>query len=332
MEALVADFQFIYREFPWFWWIVVFIFGAIVGSFLNVCIYRIPAGKSVIVPGSRGADGEKIAWYDNIPIFSWFILGGKSRATGKRFSPRYPAVEALTATLFLWSWLAHPPLVAMAGWVLIAFMIAATFIDLDHMIIPDRFSVGGMLTGLVLALFLPSLHGIAPGGLEANFRSFLAALTGALIGSACVYWLATLATLALRKEAMGEGDVKLVGAIGAFCGWQGGVFSLFGGAVLGTIVLVPIMLFQAILNKGDNSGERETGSGSQGGPLTKTPNDPGHDSANTRQESTDEELSLGVAVPFGPMLATAGVLHFLWLHEYVDAYFEEIRAMFLTPW
>ncbi len=321
MEQFWADLEFVYVDFPWFFWILVFVFGAIVGSFLNVCIYRIPAGRSVIYPSSRGADGEPIAWYDNIPILSWFILGGKSRATRKPYSFRYPFVEALTAGLFLWSWLALPPDVAVAGWVLIAFMICATFIDLDHMIIPDRFSVGGMLLGVLLAGLIPAMHGELGIDAAARARSVVSALQGALIGSASVYWLATLASLALRKEAMGEGDVKLVGAIGAFCGWQGGVFALFGGATLGSIVLLPIMLYQAIFKK------KPSGVPSPKPIKDDKPTDRSDIALATEPTEEDEGLGIGMAVPFGPMLAAAGVLYFLWLHQPVDAYFEMIAEL-----
>jgi leader peptidase (prepilin peptidase)/N-methyltransferase len=201
--------------FPWFFPAVAGVFGAMVGSFLNVCIYRIPAGQSIVTPGSHCACGKPIAWYDNIPVLSWFILRGKARCCGRPYSFRYAFVELLTAALFLACWLLFPPAKAVCGMVFVSVLVAATFIDLDHMVIPDVFTIGAGLLGVLLSFILPALHG-QHGGIFVvdSLRSGTAAMQGLLIGSGLVLWIALLAEMALKKEAMGFGDVKFVGMIG----------------------------------------------------------------------------------------------------------------------
>lgn len=292
-------------EFPWFFAVAAAIFGALVGSFLNVVIYRIPAGRSIVRPGSHCACGTPIAWYDNLPILSWFILRGKARCCGRPYSFRYPFVELLTACLFLACWLHFPPAKALIGMGFLAILVCATFIDLDHMIIPDVFTIGGAMAGLLLSVLVPSLHGFAGDYFAVDsLRSATASITGLLIGSGLVLWIALVAEAVLKKEAMGFGDVKFVGAIGAFCGWQGAVFSIFGGAIVGTIWFVIALSWQKL------SGKKS--------PVTPRAETP---------EGEPTDLGLGVHVPFGPMLAIAGAIHFLWAHTWVADYFADIAAM-----
>lgn len=303
--------EIINQDFPWFFAGLSFIFGAMVGSFLNVCIYRIPAERSVVTPGSTCACGQSIPFYRNIPILSWLLLRGKAACCGQPFSWRYPAVELLTAALFLWAWLAHSPLVAVVGMFFIAFLICSTFIDLDHMIIPDRFSIGGMVLGVLLSVAVPSLHGYEGLWLAASIQAGVSAVAGALIGSGLVYWIAVLGEIVFRKPAMGEGDVKFVGFIGAFCGWQGAVFAMFGGAFLGTIILLPVLLAGRLFGCKKEFGEIRP------------------DQANQEpEEGGEEDLQFGAQVPFGPMLALAGLIYFLGFGKYVDAYFAEFTSFF----
>src|SRR5882757_8257729 len=138
----MSDYQHFAATFPWFFPAAAAVFGAMVGSFLNVCIYRIPANQSIVTPGSHCACGQPIAWYDNIPVFSWLVLRGRARCCGRPFSFRYPAIELLTAALFLACALLFPPAKAMCGMVFLSALLCATFIDLDHMIIPDVFTIG----------------------------------------------------------------------------------------------------------------------------------------------------------------------------------------------
>ena len=173
--------------------------------------------------------------------------------------------------------------------VFIAILIAATFIDLDHMIIPDIFSIGGMLLGITLSIIIPELHGFSQGGLEAHWYAWIEAMLGVFIGTSMIYWIATIGEIILKKPAMGEGDVKFLAAIGAFTGWQGALFSLFGGAFIGTIIILPYLFIQQLKNP---------------------------------KEPKLQEL------PFGPFLALGAIVYFLWLSHFVDAYFAQIVDIF----
>lgn len=274
---------------PYFIPICVFIFGAMWGSFLNVCIYRIPEGQSVVRPPSTCQCGQRIPFYFNLPIIAWFLLKGKAACCDEKLSVRYPLVEALTGVLFLCSWISYQPIVAFVGMLFLAILIAATFIDLDHMIIPDVFSIGGMILGVMVSIFIPELHGFSQGGIEAHWYSWIEAMLGVFIGTSIIYWIATIGEIILKKPAMGEGDVKFLAAIGAFTGWQGALFSLFGGAFIGTIIILPYLLMQQL----------------------KKPKEP------KLQE-----------LPFGPFLALGAIVYFLWLNNFVDAYFAQIVSIF----
>jgi leader peptidase (prepilin peptidase) / N-methyltransferase len=291
---------------PWFFPLFAALLGACIGSFLNVCIYRIPKDESVVRPGSHCGCGQPIAWYDNIPVFSWLILRGRARCCGRPFSIRYPAIELLTAGLFLACWLLFPPGKAFAGAVLCSMVICALFIDHDHMIIPDVFTVGGAAAGLLLSLLLPSLHGQAHDlFVVASMRSGREALLGLFVGSALVLWIALFAEAILKKEAMGFGDVKYLGALGAFVGWKGAVFGLFGGAMLGCVWFIVAYLWQ-----------KATGRAAPVGLRAETP------------EGQPAELGFGVHVPFGPMLGLAALIYFFGLHRWVDAYFASLKVLF----
>lgn len=310
---MIEALEMVREDFPLFFAAMTFVFGAITGSFLNVCIYRIPAERSVVFPGSTCACGQPIPWYHNIPILTWFILRGKAHCCGAEFSVRYPAIEMLTGLLFWYCWDQHDIVVAAIGMLYISFLICSTFIDLDHMIIPDRFSIGGMVIGVIVSIACPQLHGIDAPPVVANIQSGVTAMIGALIGAGLVYWISVLGEIVFRKPAMGEGDVKFVGFIGAFCGWQGAVFAMFGGAFIGSIVLLPILLAGRILGRGRSSDEE--------------PEDAAQASGDDEDEE-GEEMQFGLQVPFGPMLAVAGLIYFLGFDVYVDAYFAQFSEMF----
>ncbi|KXU35655.1 hypothetical protein AXK12_04900 [Cephaloticoccus capnophilus] len=236
--------------FPWFGWVAIFVFGACVGSFLNVVILRNPRGQSVLRPGSR-CDGcaAPILWRDKLPILAWLFRRGRARCCDARFSFRYCAVELLTALLFLVCWLSFPPLKTLCAVAFLSLLIVASFIDQDHRIIPDWLTIGGAALGLFLSLCVPELHGFLsePMGSEspvplAHFRAFASSAAGLFIGSGLLLWIALVAEVFMKKEAMGFGDVKFVGMIGAFCGWQGAVFAIFGGAILGTLFVGALRL------------------------------------------------------------------------------------------
>ena len=291
---------------PWFFPVWVFFFGACIGSFLNVCIYRIPKGESVVSPGSHCACGQPIAWYDNLPILSWLLLRGRARCCSRPFSFRYPFVELLTAGLFLACWLLFPPAKAAAGMILCAIVVCATFIDLDHMIIPDVFTIGGAVVGVAVSFLLPALHGQAHEFYAlASLRAALDAVLGVFVGSGVVLWIALLAEAVLKKEAMGFGDVKFLGALGAFVGWQGAVFAMFGGAMIGSVWFLFAVLWKKI------SGRAATLA-----PKIETP------------DGQPAEAGLGVHVSFGPMLGLGALLYFFALHGPVDTYFDSLRILF----
>ncbi len=274
--------------FPWFIPAVVFIFGAIWGSFLNVVIHRLPEGRSVVSPPSSCVCGQRIPFYHNIPLVSWLFLRGKAACCELPLTVRYWVVEVLTALLFLLLWLAYTPAIASVGMVFFALLIAASFIDLEHMIIPDVLSIGGMFAGVLLSIFIPEIHGFSSGSLHAHASAWIEALLGVFVGTSMVYWIATLGELLLKKPAMGEGDMKFLAAIGAFTGWQGALFALFGGAFIGTLIILPWMLWRQIQKS---------------------------------EEPRVQEL------PFGPFLAIGAVLHFLYVNSMVDAYFNQIAEL-----
>lgn len=292
--------------FPWFFPVLAGIFGAIVGSFLNVVIYRVPANKSVVTPGSHCGCGAPIKWYDNIPVLSWFVLRGKARCCGSRYSFRYAFVELLTAALFVANWMMFPPAKALCGMFFVACLLCALFIDLDHMIIPEFFTIGLGVIGVVLSVFVPSLHGQDDGVfLVGALHSGVISMQGLLIGSGLVLWIAVIAETLLKKEAMGFADVTFVGAIGAFTGWQGAVFSVFGGAVVGLIWITLAAIVKFL------SGNRV-----KVAPPAETP------------DGQPAELGMSAHIPFGPMLAIAGMLHFFYFQHWMEDYFAELASMF----
>jgi leader peptidase (prepilin peptidase)/N-methyltransferase len=316
-----------------FWSIVFFIFGAMVGSFLNVCIYRMPRGMSVVSPPSHCPHcNYSIPWFLNIPLFTWLFLKGRCAHCRAPISTRYFLVELLTGLLFLGAWLTSgrtSPGTAAIYCVLLAGLIAATFIDFEHFIIPDEITFGGMAVGFVLSFLVPSLHR-APNA----FMSLKESGTGIVVGAGMVYAVLRIGKLlfgkkrrelpehsrilftetaivlpgeeipfeelfyrksdsitveartveiidrcykevrvrlsperleigeevlnpenvlhmevfadrvVLPQEAMGLGDVKFMGAIGAFLGWKATVFSLMASSVIGAVVGIALILLK----------------------------------------------------------------------------------------
>ena len=233
--------------------VLIFCFGACMGSFLNVCIYRIPLEQSVIKPRSHCPHCKKeIAWYDNLPLFSYFILKAKCRQCGESISPRYVIVEALIAILFLLIWYKLPflivppplaltpvfvPAIVPVFWLAVFGLALGTFVDLEHMIIPDRVSLGGIVLGLVCSSIVPALHAQPDG-----YGGFLSSFLGAAVGVGILWFVAVLGKLIFRKDAMGMGDVKLMGAIGAFLGWPSVLFTLLVSSFLGAGVGITLVM------------------------------------------------------------------------------------------
>jgi len=218
---------------PVSFYICAFIFGAVVGSFLNVCICRMPKGESVVFPPSHcPACGFKLPFYDNIPLVSWLLLRGQCRSCRGPISFRYPLVELITAllTLFLFKRFG----LSLPFGILFLFcsaMVVITFIDLDHMIIPDVISLPGIILGFVFSFFIPQL-------------GWLNSLLGILAGGGSLYLVATLYQLFTRKEGMGGGDIKLLAMMGAFFGWKAIPFIIFMASLGGSVIGVTLMLVQ----------------------------------------------------------------------------------------
>jgi leader peptidase (prepilin peptidase)/N-methyltransferase len=213
--------------------VLAFFFGACVGSFLNVCIYRIPRDESVVHPRSHCPQcGNMIAWYDNIPLFSYLVLRAKCRHCGLHISARYFLVELLTAVLFLLVWNKYSlDVITPIYWLILSGLVLGTFVDFEHMIIPDRVSLGGMVAGLLCSALAPSLHGQTEW-----YRSVILSLIGLAVGSGSLWSVGVLGKMAFKKDAMGLGDVKLLGGLGAFLGWQAVVFIIMISSLLGSIV------------------------------------------------------------------------------------------------
>ena len=212
--------------------VLFFVLGAIVGSFLNVCIYRIPRDASIVRPGSRcPACAAPILFYDNIPLISYIVLRGRCRKCGQTIPIRYPLVELITAALFLvfYRVLGLSPELPVSL-VFASLLIVISFIDLDHLIIPDILSLGGLLLGVLLSFFRSSF-------------TYADSLGGVLVGAGLLFAIAKSYEL-IRREGLGGGDIKLLGMIGAFCGIEGVVFSLVSGSLLGTLAGLPLMLIK----------------------------------------------------------------------------------------
>ena len=226
----------------------VFIVGTVVGSFLNVCIYRIPWEKSVIWPGSRcPMCSNPIAVRDNVPVLGWLALRGECRNCGAPISMRYPLVELLVGLLFLAAYYVDVVLGPRGrfgyeiGWplltlsyhaILVALLVAATFIDYDLFIIPDAITVTGMFAGITLGTLFPQVRP-EPAFARTPAGGFVVGLLGLAVGAGLTQFVRVAGSAALRREAMGFGDVTLMGMIGAFLGWQVAVLTFFSGAFFG---------------------------------------------------------------------------------------------------
>ena len=234
-----------------------FLFGLIVGSFLNVCILRIPADKSIVLPASSCTKcGKAIAPYDNIPVLSWVFLGGKCRNCKTKISAMYPAVELLTGVLFLGCYFVFGPTVDALKWaVFAALLVVLTITDLRERILPDEVNFFGLGAGLLFSFFTKSLDGTAQwlAGRWFDFPppqialSFADAALGALAGSGLL-WIVAEGYFRIRgREGMGLGDVKMMAAVGAFLGLKRTMMTVLVGSLLGSVIGI---LLIAISKKG----------------------------------------------------------------------------------
>lgn len=218
---------------------VAFVFGLVIGSFLNVCVYRIPAKMSIVWPPSSCPKCQsRIKWYDNIPILSYLILGGKCRSCKEKISLEYPIVEFLTACLtLLFVWKIGLTLWLPFALIVLYSLIVLSVIDIKLMIIPDRFSLGLIVFGLACAFANPAFSG----GVGDRIIS---SLIGGAVGFFGLWLTAIIGQLIFKKEAMGGGDIKLMGAIGALSGWIGVINALIVSSFAGIFYFGVLMLLK----------------------------------------------------------------------------------------
>ncbi len=236
-----------------------FAFGATIASFLNVVIWRVPRGESIVSPPSHCPKcGAAIRWWQNVPILSYLALRGRCASCREPISPRYPAVEVLGGALYLaalWrltgGFQALTPWIGVElvfWWIWLALMIAGSFIDFDHQLLPDFTTVGGMVLGLVFAgaelvRFLLTTEIVSPGWWDYSC-GFVMSLAGLLLGFGLLWLVRRLGTMAFRREAMGEGDVYLMGAVGAMFGPYAVLVALIVSAFAGSLAGVAMLLLK----------------------------------------------------------------------------------------
>ena len=230
--------------------------GACIASFLNVVIWRVPRGESIVSPPSHCPKcNSPIKWWQNIPILSWLALRGKCANCKAPISPRYIFVEALGGCLFLaaflWLWLPTMPLWfavthVVVMWICIALMIAGSFIDFDHQLLPDFTTVGGMILGIAESLVATCVNFVYGDGVGASlwlkFTPLLWSLCGLVFGFGLLWLVRWIGSKAFKREAMGMGDVFLMGAVGALFGPVAVLVTLILSSVLGSIIGVVLIL------------------------------------------------------------------------------------------
>jgi leader peptidase (prepilin peptidase) / N-methyltransferase len=258
MNIFLASFESVMGLPEIFGFVFIFAFGAIVGSFLNVVIHRVPNEESIVFPNSACPKCKQpIKPYDNLPILSWLILGGKCRNCKEKISPRYPAVELLTALLFvLVFWQIGFNLFLPVCLIFAAAMVALIFIDAEHMILPNVITypllIFALLARLIFPLFISAEYFTdlqsAPLTYFQNYPVWLVSLIGAVFGAALgggSLWLVGAIWKRLRGvDAMGLGDVKMMFAVGAFLGWKLTFLSIFLGAFTGALAGIIVIYTQ----------------------------------------------------------------------------------------
>jgi leader peptidase (prepilin peptidase)/N-methyltransferase len=280
------------RGMPIFFTLWVFATGAVVGSFLNVVIARVPRGESVVTPASRCPRcGKPIAWYDNIPIVSWLVLRARCRSCGQPISPRYPLVELLTGALAVAVlWHVGPTWAALGYFAFVAALVALAYIDLDTWLLPHQITWPLLALGLLSPLWNPAL-------------TWKDSAVGAAAGLAGFAAIALIGERLLKRETMGWGDVWLLAAIGGWLGWPAllpvVLLSALQGAVVGTIVLA--------------TRRNPAAPPIEAPPLEHPPLEP--PPAEAAKSPADEDWTPPKhAVPYGPFLAL-GALEYLFFGD-----------------
>lgn len=330
-----------------------FAFGAATGSFLNVVIYRVPTGGSVTNPSRSFCPKcqSPIAFYDNIPILSWLILGARCRSCKTSISPRYILVEALMGLLSaaLWLKIAAPHFASVgAAWTMnqpppvphigaipwgsilltfgfyfffLAILVVITFVDIDHYLIPHEFTLPAMAVGLIAAFVLNHPGLMADGALAAFWPpvTFMQSLIGLLAGGLSVLLIFYLYLAARGAEGIGGGDLTLMAVMGAWLGWPALLFIFFAASIQGLVAAGFGAIFGAAFLK-DSREILALEDPRQAAAAEATPQEdkgaPQEDAEAEEQE--EEELRGGLAIPFGPFIALSGV-EFFFLGEFLPA-------------
>jgi leader peptidase (prepilin peptidase) / N-methyltransferase len=273
-------------------------FGLVVGSFLNVVIVRVPASQSIIHPGSRCPRcGHRLAWFENVPVVSWVFLGGRCRSCQVRISVRYPLVELLTGILFLACWVRFGASWSLLrGLLLVGFLVALTFIDLDQWILPFELTLPGLALGVLSAGLL-------------GWQALLDAVMGAAAGFFFFWGLEALVKLVLRREGLGAGDKWLAALLGGFLGWQ----PLFGVVLLSNVqgALVGSILLLVRGRAGPAPAPARVPPGGGASPVEgkkpRTQQSAGHPTAEAPGGAEDDWQPGPTHLPFGPWLALAAL-------------------------
>lgn len=268
------------------------ILGALLGSFLNVCISRLPKRESVVRPRSRCPRCETpIAWYDNIPVLAWILLRGRCRACRAPISAMYPLVELAVA--LLWGWMAwrHGVSLEAVRWAVFGtILLGIAMTDAREFIIPHEFSYGGLVLGLGF-------------GFAAGLATGITALNDAIFGAGLVYLIGAAGELAFRKEAMGGGDVAMMAMVGSFLGWPSVVATIFAGAVVGIVLYAGLLV------------------------TRRHPAAAPAAAAADLEDKTPDQLRAEGYMPFGvPLAIAAGLLAFTVGPERVAAWFAAYAA------
>ncbi len=307
---------------PIFLRVLAVLFGLLWGSFVNVVIYRVPRHMSVVRPPSHcPACGKPVRAWDNIPFFGWFLLRGKARCCGAALSPRYPLVEAiggllslaiLEVVVFRLGPLTPAPralAVYVADLALALGLVAGAFIDLEHMFLPDSITWGGAALGVATASF--------------RGMTFVEALIGAAVGFVVIWLPFVVIYPRLRGRAgMGLGDAKLLMLAGAWFGWPGALFVLGAGAVQGTLVAIPLLLFKGKIEEPEAvQREREEMKKEL---ATLSPEDRAEAEKELAEDPLAEEAGAGIGqarMPFGPFLSLAVLECLLFGRDLWSVYF-----------
>jgi len=287
----------------WFIPAFCFVLGLLLGSFLNVVIYRVPLARSIVRPGSACPEcGHAVRAYDNIPLVSWLLLRGRCRDCKSPISARYPAVELACALLFLDSALHFSALIVITKTCILSFlMLALIFTDLDHQILPDALTLPGMAVGFAFAPMvyvegLPGLRIFPHSMAQVRALSLFNSLIGAAVGAGLIYLVGEIYWRLRGVEAMGFGDVKLMGLIGAFLGTRLALLTIFVGSAAGAIAGVT-MIILVYLRRRSRYGNR------------------------ARAWHSAKVMYSRFPLPFGVFLGSAALLNAFWGDRIIQWYF-----------